>query len=55
VDGVAALLNALGLAEHLPACLEHEMDLGARHSGLTVTPPKLVTPPKSDIQTIERR
>jgi hypothetical protein len=29
VSGVAALLARLGLAEYLPACLQHEMDLGA--------------------------
>ena len=27
--GVAALLASLGMMEHLPACLEHDMDLGA--------------------------
>ena len=29
VSGVAALLARLGLAEYLPVCLQHEMDLGA--------------------------
>ena len=33
VDVVEALLAGLGLAEHLPTCLVHKMDLGApRHS-----------------------
>jgi hypothetical protein len=29
-DPVAEVLAGLGLLEHLPACHEHEMDLGAR-------------------------
>ena len=31
---MAVLLDLLGLAEHLPACLEHGVDLGALHSTL---------------------
>jgi hypothetical protein len=31
---VEALLTGLGLAEHLPACRLHEMDLGA-HAALS--------------------
>jgi hypothetical protein len=42
VSAVAALLEALGLAEHLPACLVHEFDLGAHRRVTAVLLPGTV-------------
>jgi hypothetical protein len=46
----AALLGALGLAEHLPLCLEHGMDLGAGRSDwrFPMAVPGLVLTARSD-------
>ena len=41
-DEVSAVLDQLGLAEHLPLCLDNEMDIGA--TAKTVIQPHITGP-----------